>query len=149
MKRVYHFYLSPPTRNSKVEKRFISKSVSILKKWKQPQAIYTDKHPCYKKVIVELETAGKFPMDIEHKQVKSCNNRLESDHGKLKRLVSATLGFKTMKNNLCNPKKMFEIMRMFKKGRLIYRSMDKGFKEKLELLPTTYCLTRETPLPAL
>jgi transposase-like protein len=43
------------------------------------------------------------------------NNRIESDHGKLKRLIKSMLGFKTMKsaNSTITG---YEVMRMFKKG---------------------------------
>jgi transposase, IS6 family len=34
---------------------------------------------------------------IEHRQAKYLNNRIEADHGPIKRLCRATLGFKSMK----------------------------------------------------
>jgi hypothetical protein len=43
------------------------------------------------------------------------NNRLEGDHGKLKRLMKLTLGFQSMKTAYATIKG-FEVMRMFKKG---------------------------------
>ncbi|MBS4386420.1 transposase, partial [Escherichia coli] len=33
----------------------------------------------------------------EHRQIKYRNNVIECDHGKLKRIIGATLGFKSMK----------------------------------------------------
>jgi transposase-like protein len=47
--------------------------------------------------------------------VKYLNNRLECDHGKLKRLIQPTLGFQSMKTAYATIKG-FEVMRMFKKG---------------------------------
>jgi transposase-like protein len=47
--------------------------------------------------------------------VKYLNNRLEGDHGKLKRLIQPTLGFQSMKTTYATIKG-FEVMRMFKKG---------------------------------
>ncbi|STX81675.1 transposase [Legionella busanensis] len=47
-------------------------------------------------------------------QIKYCNNRLEAEHGKLKRLINPTLGFQSMKTAYATIKG-FEIMRMFKK----------------------------------
>jgi transposase, IS6 family len=47
--------------------------------------------------------------------VKYLNNRLESDHGKLKRLIKPMLGFQSMKTAYATIKG-FEVMRMFKKG---------------------------------
>ena len=47
--------------------------------------------------------------------MKYLNNRLECDHGKLKRLIRPTLGFQSMKTAYATIKG-FEVMRMFKKG---------------------------------
>jgi hypothetical protein len=47
--------------------------------------------------------------------VKNLNNRLEGDHGKLKRLIKPTLGFQSMKTVYAMIKG-FEVMRMFNKG---------------------------------
>ena len=65
--------------------------------YSRPKTINTDKNPAYGKAISELKLAGKYPSDLEHRQVKYLNNRIESDHGKLKRLINPTLGFKSMK----------------------------------------------------
>jgi IS6 family transposase len=56
-----------------------------------------------------------LPKDTQHRQVKYLNNRLECDHGKLKRLIQPTLGFQSMKIAYATIKG-FEVMRMFKKG---------------------------------
>ena len=48
-------------------------------------------------------------------QIKYRNNRLESDHGKLKRLTHPARGFQSMKTAYATIKG-FEVMRMFKKG---------------------------------
>ncbi|MDU9625042.1 hypothetical protein OCO04_24140, partial [Escherichia coli] len=34
--------------------------------------------------------------DVEHRQIKYRNTVFECDHGKLKRLINATLGFKSL-----------------------------------------------------
>jgi hypothetical protein len=65
------------------------------------------------------------------------NNIIESDHGKLKRLIKPTLGFKSMKTAYATIKG-FEIMRMFKKENLSYGDMVKVCKAKSESLPITY-----------
>jgi len=65
--------------------------------------------------IAALKQEGKVPPKLIHRQVKYLNNRLESDHGKLKRLVKPTLGFKSMKTAYATLKG-FEVMRAFKKG---------------------------------
>ena len=58
---------------------------------------------------------GLLPKDTRHRQVKYLNNRLEGDHGKLKRLIKPTLGFQSMKTAYATIKG-FEVMRMFRKG---------------------------------
>jgi DDE domain len=47
--------------------------------------------------------------------MKYLNNIVEADHGKLKRLIKPTLGFKSMKTAYATLKG-FEVMRMFRKG---------------------------------
>ena len=47
--------------------------------------------------------------------IKYLNNRIEADHGKLKRLIKPTLGFKSMKTAYATIQG-FELMHMFKKG---------------------------------
>ena len=43
------------------------------------------------------KAAGKCPKDTRHRQVKSLNNVVEADHGKLKLLIRPVRGFKTLK----------------------------------------------------
>ncbi|MFS8319279.1 DDE-type integrase/transposase/recombinase, partial [Enterobacter hormaechei subsp. xiangfangensis] len=48
--------------------------------------------------------------DVEHRQIKYRNNVIECDHGKLKRIINATLGFKSMKTAYATIKGI-EVMR--------------------------------------
>ena len=80
-----------------------------------PRVINTDKNPAYGEAIAELKQEGLLPKETQHRQVKYLNNRLEGDHGKLKRLIKPTLGFQSMKTAYATIKG-FEVMRMFKKG---------------------------------
>ena len=64
-----------------------------------------------------LKKSGKCEADVEHRQVKYLNNRLEADHGKLKRLIKPIRGFKSMKTAYATIKG-FEVMRMFRKGQM-------------------------------
>ena len=109
------FYLSS-TRNYNAAKRFLSKALRSIPRDTHPITINTDKNPAYGKAITALKEEGKCSMDLEHRQVKYLNNIIESDHGKLKRLIKPTLGFKSMKTAYATIKG-FEIMRMFKKGK--------------------------------
>ncbi|STX55777.1 transposase [Legionella beliardensis] len=107
------FYLSH-RRNAKVAKCFLKKLIN-----NNPtcdiNVINTDKNPAYNQAIKELKQEGNLAPNVNHLQIKYRNNRLESDHGKLKRLINPTLGFQSMKTALASIKS-FEIMCMFKKG---------------------------------
>jgi len=50
-----------------------------------------------------------------HRQVKYLNNVVEADHGKLKQLIKAVRGFKTLKTAYATIKG-FEVMRALRKG---------------------------------
>lgn len=67
--------------------------------------------------LKELKEEGILSHEVKHRQVKYLNNIIEADHGKLKRLIKPTLGFKSMKTAYATIKG-FELMRMFKKGQL-------------------------------
>lgn len=68
-----------------------------LKDWEKPLKINTDKAPTYGIANAELKDEGKCLEETIHRQVKYLNNIVEADHGKLKRLIKPTLGFKSMK----------------------------------------------------
>jgi len=108
------FYLSR-TRNAKGAKRFLGKAFKSLKPRDHPSSINTDKAASYGVAIAQLKKEGKCPADLEHRQVKYLNNIVESDHGKLKRLIKPVRGFKSMKTAYATIKG-FEVMRAFKKG---------------------------------
>lgn len=112
--RTIDFYLSH-TRSAKAPKRFLQKAIKELKDWQQPCVINPDQNPSYgaaKKMLKEENRLAEFS---EHRKAKYLNNIIEADHGKLKRLIKPTLGFKSMKTAYATIKG-FETMRMFKKG---------------------------------
>ncbi|RDL15145.1 DDE superfamily endonuclease [Serratia fonticola] len=53
-----------------------------------------NKAPTYGRALALLKHEGRCPPDVEHRQIKYLNNVIECDHGKLKRIISTTLGFK-------------------------------------------------------
>jgi transposase-like protein len=108
------FHLSP-TRSAKAAKRFLGKVLQGLKTWERPVVINTDKAGCYGPAIAALKKEGRLPKDTQHRQVQYLNNRLEADHGKLKRLIKPTLGFQSMRTAYATIKG-FEVMRALKKG---------------------------------
>jgi IS6 family transposase len=107
------FYLSP-RRNAKAAKRFLSKLINHNPTC-DVTLINTDKNPAYQQAIRELKQENILPQQVEHQQIKYRNNRLEADHGKLKRLINPARGFQSMKTAYATIKG-FEVMRMFKKG---------------------------------
>lgn len=130
--RTIDFYLSS-TRNVKAAKRFLSKALRRFKEWEMPSTINTDKAPTYGVAIKELKDEGICLQDLEHRQVKYLNNRIESDHGKLKRLIKPTLGFKSLKTAYATIKG-FEVMRMFKKGQMDLWKYGQGLKGEIRLV---------------
>ena len=108
------FYLSH-TRNAKAAQRFLQKTFKGLKTWQQPTKINTDQNPAYGVAIRKMKDEGKCSEELVHRKRKYLNNVIEADHGKLKRLIKPTLGFKSMKTAYATLKG-FEVMRMFRKG---------------------------------
>ncbi|KJI77469.1 transposase [Enterobacter hormaechei] len=62
-----------------------------------------------------LKREGRCPSYVEHRQITYRNNVIECDHGKLKRIIGATLGFKSMKTAYATIKGI-EVMRALRKG---------------------------------
>ncbi len=108
------FYLST-RRNAKLAYRFLKKALKGLKDWEKPLTINTDKAPSYIEAINKLKKEGKCSKDLYHRRVKYMNNRVEADHGKLKRLINPVRRFKSLKTANATIKG-FEVMYMFKKG---------------------------------
>ncbi len=78
--------------------------------------------------------SAHVPSDFtEHRKVKYLNNRLEADHGKLKRLIIPVRGFKKLKTAYATIKG-FELMRMFKKGQLDRWKWQEGLRGEMLLI---------------
>src|SRR5512135_710692 len=80
-----------------------------------PVSITTDKLGSYPKALRRLKREGELKDTVRHRTSKCLNNRIEADHGALKRLIRPTRGFQSMKTAYATIKG-FEVMRMFKKG---------------------------------
>lgn len=65
--------------------------------------------------------------------VKYLNNIVESDHGKLKRLIKPTLGFQSLKTAYVTIKG-FEVMRAFKKGQCNAYITEKDVRGEIRLM---------------
>jgi transposase-like protein len=114
---------------------FLAEALRRSRDW-VPRVINTDKNPAYSEAIAELKKEGLLPKETQHRQAKYLNNRLEGDHGKLKRLIKPTLGFQSMKTAYATLKG-FEVMRMFKNGQFapwidaIYGGTEARFSNRL------------------
>jgi IS6 family transposase len=80
-----------------------------------------------------LKYKGQCSADLEHRRVKYLNNIIEADHGKLKRLIKPTLGFKSMKTAYTTIKG-FEVMRMFKKGKFESLKYGQGIQGEVRII---------------
>jgi transposase-like protein len=98
-----------PLGNAKVAKRFLEKALGGVKEWEKPPTINTDKAPAYGYAIRQLKEEGKCPEDLEHRQVKYLNKRVEADPGKLKRPINPVGGFQSMRTAYATVKG-FELM---------------------------------------
>jgi transposase-like protein len=107
-------FLLTHRRNAKAAQRFLAKALRTRQDW-LPHVINTDKNPAYGEAIRELKRRELVGAELEHRQT-FLNNRIEADHGPIKRLCRATLGFnKTAYATI----KGFEVMRMIRKRQCI------------------------------
>jgi len=134
------FYLSP-TRSTAMAQRFLCKALKKMKSEGGPDVINTDKNPAYGAALNSMKKSGKCEVDVEHRQVKYLNNRLESDHGKLKRLIKPVRGFKSMKTAYATIKG-FEVMRMFRKGQMRAWQRLPGIKGEVYLIEKQFGIHR-------
>jgi transposase-like protein len=138
MGRTIDFYLSQ-TRNAKAAKRFLGKALRSCREWEKPYVINTDKAKCYIKAISELKNEGILPAECKHRQVKYLNNIVEADHGKLKRLIKPTLGFKSMKTAYATIKG-FETMHLLRKGQASAFRIQEGVMGEVRLIERCFHL---------
>lgn len=127
------FYLSS-TRNAKAAQRFLGKALRSIKPYNRPDVLNTDKARAYISAIEGL-TTDDYP--LQHRRVKYLNNRIESDHGKLKRLINMVRGFQSKRTAYATIKG-FEIMRMFRKGQLDIWCYGKGIKGEVCLIENQF-----------
>jgi transposase, IS6 family len=104
------------TCHAKAARRLLAKALRSRQNW-PPHVINTDKNPAYGEAMRQLKRDPDAEI-IEHRQVKYLNNRIEADHGPIKQLCRATLGFKSMKTAYATIKG-FEVMRMIRKRQCI------------------------------
>jgi len=97
------------------------------------------KAPTYAIAIRELKGEGKCPSDPEHRQVKYLNNVIEADHGKLKRLIKPTLGFKSLRTAYATIKG-FEVMLALRKNQARPWCLQPGATGEIRLIERSFNL---------
>ena len=125
------------TRNAEAAKRFLGKALRACKEWEKPFVIKTDKAGCYGQAIRDLKEEGKCPSDTGHRQVKYLDNVVEADHGKLKRPIKPTFGFKSMKT-ACATIKGFEAMRALSKKQARAFQPQPGIRGEVRLVERAF-----------
>jgi len=113
--RLHHYLYLSSRRNTKAAYRFMGKLLNNTEHLQIQPLINTDKAPTYGRALALLKREGKCPQHVQHRQIKYRNNIIECDHGKLKRIINATLGFKSMKTAYATIKGI-EVMRALRKG---------------------------------
>jgi transposase-like protein len=86
-----------PTRNAKAAKRLLAEALRGLRASERPKVTNTDKAATCGAAIATLKKEGKLGPDTQQRQDQYLNNRIGSDHGKLKRLIRPTLGFQSLR----------------------------------------------------
>ncbi|WP_285218454.1 DDE-type integrase/transposase/recombinase, partial [Klebsiella quasipneumoniae] len=112
--RTVDFYLSS-RRNSKAAYRFLGKIIKQVKKWKITRFINTDKAPEEGRESERTEREGTGKEEGEKRTGNDRKNVMSCGGGKLKRIIGATLGFKSMKTAYATIKGI-EVMRALRKG---------------------------------
>jgi transposase, IS6 family len=135
------FSLSP-TRNAAAAKRFLGKALNGFKDWEKPSSITTDKAPTYPIAIEDLKAVGKCPQETVHRQSKYLNNIIESDHGKLKRLIKPMLRFKSMPTAYATIKG-FEVMRAMRRNQARPWCLQPGAKGEIRLIERAFGLGKD------
>lgn len=136
--RTLDFHLSP-TRSAKAAKKFLGKAMRACKPWETPLSLTTDKAPTYPIAIAELKREGTCPPHVVHRRAKYLNNRIEADHGQLKRLIRPTLGFKSMRTAFATIRG-FEVMRALKKGQAGSHQLQPGIRGEVRLVERAFGL---------
>jgi transposase-like protein len=99
----------------------------------EPRVINVDKNAAYPKAIDELKEKEELSEQVELRQNKYLNNRVEHDHRFIKRLTKPGMGFHSF-NTARRTIRGYEAMNMLRKGQVV--GVKKGdVKARTERLP--------------
>ena len=83
-------------RDAKAARAFFKQACDYARLY-QPMTIITDKAQSYAKIIEEMNRWSFPGEEIRHIDQKWRNNRIEGDHAALKKLITPTRGFKSLR----------------------------------------------------
>lgn len=115
-------FLLTAKRDAAAAKRFLRKVIKAVHN-QQPRVINLDKNAAYPKAIDELIAKKELSEQVELRQNKYLNNRVEQDHRAIKRLVKPGMGFGSF-NTARRTIRGYEIMNMVRKGQI--EKVEKG-----------------------
>ena len=115
-------FLLTAKRDTETAKRFLRKALNSVHT-QEPRVINVDKNAAYPKAIDELKADEELSLQVELRQNKYLNNRIEQDHRAIKRLVKPGMGFGSF-NTARRTIKGYEIMNMLRKGQV--KKVEKG-----------------------
>ena len=124
-------FLLTAHRDANAAKRFLRKAVKAVHN-QEPRVINVDKNAAYPKAIDELKEKKQLSAEVELRQNKYLNNRVEQDHRFIKWLVKPGRGFKSF-HTARRTIKGYEIMHMIRKGQI--QGVEKGVvKERVPFI---------------
>lgn len=98
----------------------------------EPRVINVDKNAAYPKAIDELKQKEELSAEVELRQNKYLNNRIEQDHRFIQRLVKPGMGFGSF-NTARRTLKGYEIINVLSKGQV--KKVKKGaVKEQVKFI---------------
>lgn len=77
-------------RNRYAAYEFLKRVLKPYCSEQQPKALNTDKHSAYGHAITRWIKEGKLLADVQQRQIKTLNNRTESNHTPIEKLIVAT-----------------------------------------------------------
>ncbi len=119
-------FLLTAKRDAQAAKRFFRKALNAVH-IQEPRVINVDKNAAYPKAIDELKEKEELSLQVELRQNKYLNNRIEQDHRFIKRLVKPGMGFGSF-NTARRTITGYEIMNMLRKGQV--EKVEKGAVQK-------------------
>ena len=109
-------FLLTAKRDAEAAKRFFRKALSAVHT-QEPRVINVDKNAAYPKAVDELKEKEELAEQLELRQNKYLNNRVEQDHRGIKRLIKPSMGFGSF-NTARRTLRGYEIMNMIRKGQI-------------------------------